>query len=226
MTNIVDAEVSTVVESYPVVGKPVTKGVYRLGAKRLLDISLILLALPFVLPICLFIGALIALEGYSPLYFQERIGKDGRRFTMWKFRTMVPDAKLRLAEYLDSNADARIEWARNQKLRNDPRCTRIGRALRRTSMDELPQLANVLMGDMSLVGPRPMMPEQQSLYPGASYYKLRPGITGYWQVSARNESEFVDRARYDDLYDQTMSLATDATLLARTVNAVLRRTGC
>ncbi len=205
--------------------RPARKGLYRGGLKRSFETVLILLAAPFVLPFSLLIAGLIALEGHSPFYRQERIGKDGRRFMMWKFRTMVPDAEQRLQDHLQASPKARIEWATTQKLKDDPRCTRFGRVLRRSSMDELPQLLNVLMGDMALVGPRPMMPEQQSLYPGASYYRLRPGITGFWQVSARNESEFVDRALYDDMYDDRLSLPTDVRLLAQTAGAVLRGTG-
>lgn len=206
-------------------GTPVSRGAYGAFFKRLSDVVLVLLAAPFVLPFGLLIAALVSMDGHSPFYRQERVGKDGRRFMMWKFRTMVPGADRRLAEYLDTDPQAKIEWARTQKLKRDPRCTRIGRALRRMSIDELPQLLNVLSGDMSLVGPRPMMPDQQSLYPGAAYYRLRPGITGFWQVSARNESEFVDRALYDDLYEQSMSLKIDVLLLARTLTVVVRGTG-
>lgn len=205
--------------------RPARSGLYRRGGKRLFETLLVLLSAPFVLPFCLLIAGLIRLEGGPAFYRQERVGRDGRRFQMWKFRTMVVDAESRLSAHLSGNPHARIEWARSQKLKDDPRCTRLGRILRRSSIDELPQLLNVLTGDMSLVGPRPMMPSQQSLYPGASYYRLRPGITGYWQVSARNESEFRDRAEYDDLYDETISLATDAMLLGRTGTAVLRGTG-
>ena len=186
---------------------------------------LVAVAAPFVLPFLLLISALIALDGHSPLFRQERVGKDGRRFTMWKFRTMVPDAEAKLESHLAQNPAARAEWNAKQKLAFDPRCTRVGRALRRTSLDELPQLLNVLAGDMSLIGPRPMMPCQQALYPGRSYYNLRPGMTGLWQVSERNASEFAGRAYYDDLYDMTLSAWTDLRILARTVVVVLRGTG-
>ena len=117
------------------------------------------------------------------------------------------------------------EWTSKQKLSNDPRITKFGRILRRTSADELPQLINVLTGDMSLVGPRPMMPSQQALYPGHAYYRLRPGLTGSWQVSERNASTFADRAKYDDSYEQDLSFGTDLGIIARTVGVVLRCTG-
>lgn len=224
-TNIVDADAQISGVRFDDDAQTASQGIYRGFLKRLLDVALVVLALPFVLPFCLLIAVLIAFEGGSPFYSQERIGRNGRRFRMWKFRSMVPDAEARLAEHLDSCAEARVEWARTQKLKNDPRITRIGSVIRSSSMDELPQLFNVLVGDMSLVGPRPMMVSQQELYPGHAYYRLRPGITGLWQVSARNESEFVDRARFDDMYEATLSLATDVSVLARTAGAVLRATG-
>jgi lipopolysaccharide/colanic/teichoic acid biosynthesis glycosyltransferase len=144
---------------------------------------------------------------------------------MWKLRSMVPDADAKLAAYLDSDASARREWDAYQKLTNDPRITPLGVMLRKSSLDELPQLWNVLKGDMSLVGPRPMMPEQRSMYVGDAYYKLRPGVTGLWQVSDRNATTFARRAEYDTDYERKLSLATDLMVLAATVGVVLRGTG-
>jgi lipopolysaccharide/colanic/teichoic acid biosynthesis glycosyltransferase len=144
---------------------------------------------------------------------------------MWKLRSMVVDADEQLAEYFRHNPSAREEWARHQKLRDDPRVTPYGRFLRRTSLDELPQLWNVLKGDMSLIGPRPMLPHQRALYHGESYYALRPGLSGYWQVSDRHGSEFVARVYYDELYDRDVSLATDTLLILRSVVAIFRGTG-
>ena len=123
------------------------------------------------------------------------------------------------------NPEARLEWNSTQKLKADPRITRLGRLLRKTSMDELPQLWNVLIGDMSLVGPRPMMPSQRSLYNGTAYYALRPGITGPWQVSERNEVEFSQRAEFDREYEENVSLLTDLRLLVATTQVVIRGTG-
>ena len=194
--------------------------------KRGIDLLLVLVCLPIVLPFILLLAAIIYASGISPFYVQERVGRDGRRFRMIKFRTMVPNADKVLEDYLRRNDAARIEWVTKQKLGNDPRCTPLGRALRSTSMDELPQIFNVLIGDMSLVGPRPMMPEQQALYPGQAYYRLRPGMTGSWQVSARNASEFADRAKFDDSYERQMSMMTDLGIIARTFGVVFRRTGC
>jgi lipopolysaccharide/colanic/teichoic acid biosynthesis glycosyltransferase len=201
-------------------------GIYRNGLKRFLDIVLILLATPLVLPVIVLLALIVALDGGHPFYQQARVGRGGRFYTMWKLRTMENNAESKLANHLATDSVARTEWAATQKLRSDPRITRLGAFLRRSSLDELPQLWNVLIGDMSLVGPRPMMPDQQDLYPGEAYYMLRPGITGPWQVSERNQSSFADRARFDTAYERELSLGTDLRLLVATVGAVLRGTGC
>ncbi len=201
------------------------RGPYVAGLKRALDLAVVLAAVPFLVPFFLVVGALIAVDGHNPFFRQERVGLNGRRFHMWKFRTMVPDAEALLKRHLAADPDARAEWDSNQKLKNDPRITKVGRILRRTSVDELPQLINVLTGEMSLVGPRPMMPSQQALYPGHAYYRLRPGLTGLWQVSERHTSTFAERAVYDDAYETQLCFATDAGILARTVGVVLRATG-
>lgn len=198
---------------------------YRGGGKRLLDIAFVLAALPFVLPLLGALLLLATLDGHSPLYRQVRVGRGGRLFRMLKIRTMVPDAEMRLAEILARDPQARREWTETQKLKCDPRVTAMGGFLRRSSLDELPQLWNVLAGEMSLVGPRPMLPEQQELYPGSAYYRLRPGLTGPWQVSERNEGCFSGRADYDTDYERTLSLRGDLSILMRTVTVVLRGTG-
>jgi exopolysaccharide production protein ExoY len=201
-------------------------GVYRSLFKRSADIFLVILSLPASVPLILLLAFLVAIDGGQPFYAQDRVGRGGRIFKFWKLRTMVPNAKAHLAEYLSTNAEAREEWELNQKLRNDPRITPIGRFLRKTSLDELPQLWNVLIGDMSLVGPRPMMPEQQRLYPGGAYYALRPGITGLWQVSDRNDCSFSQRADFDAEYYARLSLGMDIKILISTVAVVLNATGC
>jgi lipopolysaccharide/colanic/teichoic acid biosynthesis glycosyltransferase len=198
---------------------------YRRSGKRMLDVGLVMLVLPFVLPVMAILAFVVARDGRSPFYLQERIGRGGRIFTLWKLRTMVPDAKTRLALYLSSNEAARLEWDAYQKLTCDPRITRIGHFLRKSSLDELPQLLNVLKGDMSLVGPRPMMPEQRHLYPGQAYYTLLPGLTGLWQVSDRNASTFVERAEFDQTYEANLSLSTDLRVMLATLGVVLRGTG-
>ena len=199
---------------------------YRDAFKRGLDILLVLLfALPVLLIVGVF-GAIVARDGHSPFYFQKRLGRNGRKFYIWKLRSMVPEADRKLQAYLDQTPAARAEWDRTQKLRHDPRITPLGKLIRKTSIDELPQLWNVLRGDMSIVGPRPMMPCQQELYPGTAYYALRPGITGYWQVSVRNESSFAQRAGFDTAYLQQLSFVNDLRVLFKTVRVVLRGTGC
>ncbi|MGX0902392.1 exopolysaccharide production protein ExoY [Roseovarius sp. MBR-79] len=201
-------------------------GVYDRVVKRVFDIAIVLLLAPVALVIVGVFCPLIMLDGKSPFYTQPRVGRSGRLFRMWKLRSMVADADARLGAYLDANPERRREWDENQKLRDDPRITRVGRIIRKTSIDELPQLWNVLRGEMSMVGPRPMMPDQQAIYPGTAYYALRPGITGFWQTSVRNESSFADRARFDAQYFRDLSLGTDLMVMLRTVRVVLCGTGC
>lgn len=199
---------------------------YRDVGKRGLDLFLVLLMLPVWLPFVVLLAACVSLDGHSPFYSQKRVGRSGRLFTMWKLRTMVPDADRRLADYLESNPDAAKEWSHKQKLSHDPRITRLGRFLRRSSLDEFPQLFNVLIGDMSLVGPRPMMPQQVKLYNGQAYYRLRPGVTGFWQISDRNACSFASRATYDAQYLRSVSLRTDVSVIAATFQVMLKGTGC
>jgi lipopolysaccharide/colanic/teichoic acid biosynthesis glycosyltransferase len=201
-------------------------GFYARRGKRLLDLVLVILAAPVAVPLILVLAALVALEGGRPFYSQMRVGRGGAAFRMWKLRTMVQEADALLAGHLARDPEARREWDATQKLKRDPRITRMGRILRKTSLDELPQLWNVLNGTMSLVGPRPMMLSQRALYAsGFAYFRLRPGITGAWQVSDRNDSDFVDRVRHDDAYERGLSLAADLRILAATVRVVLRGTG-
>lgn len=202
-----------------------TAGPYQMGFKRLFDIAAILVSLPIILPVIAILALMVARDGGKPFYKQERVGLNGRIYTIWKMRSMVENADQLLAAYLETDPAAAEEWHTTQKLKNDPRITRVGRILRKCSLDELPQLWNVFIGDMSLVGPRPMMPEQQDLYPGLAYYTARPGITGIWQVSQRNETTFADRARFDTDYVANLSFVNDLRLLAATVRVVFRGTG-
>jgi lipopolysaccharide/colanic/teichoic acid biosynthesis glycosyltransferase len=164
-------------------------------------------------------------DGHSPFYWSARVGRYGREFGMLKLRSMVPDADARLAAYLASDPEAAAEWQSTQKLKADPRITAFGRMLRKTSLDELPQLWNVLRGDMSLVGPRPMMPDQRPIYPGKAYFALRPGVSGPWQVSDRNASTFARRADFDLEYHRTLTFTNDVKLILQTLAVVLRGTG-
>jgi lipopolysaccharide/colanic/teichoic acid biosynthesis glycosyltransferase len=201
------------------------QGIYRRFFKRGLDLALVILAAPLVLPVVLILALFVMRDGHAPFYWSERVGRQGRVFRMMKLRTMVHDADARLEAHLEADPEAAAEWASTQKLKCDPRITTSGRLLRKTSLDELPQLWNVFKGDMSLVGPRPMMPSQRKMYPGRAYYALRPGVTGPWQVSDRNETTFARRADYDLDYHRNLSFGNDLRLLGQTVAVVLRGTG-
>jgi len=202
------------------------RSIYANRLKRVLDICFVLISAPMALVLIAILSLLIMRDGKRPFYTQERVGRNGRVFRMLKLRSMVAHADARLQAHLDACPEARREWEVTQKLRHDPRITRIGRFIRKTSLDELPQLWNVLIGHMSIVGPRPMMPSQRALYPGNAYYAMRPGITGYWQISLRNESSFAERAQFDTDYFRDMSLLTDLRVMLCTVSVVIRGTGC
>lgn len=210
--------------SLPRRGAP--RGLYRNLFKRLIDVTLVLIAAPLVLPSLAILALIVARDGGNPFYLNRRVGQGGRIFYMVKLRSMVSGADALLEAHLANDPVAAAEWEHHQKLRNDPRITRFGAFLRKTSVDELPQLWNVLKGDMSLVGPRPMMPHQQPSYEGTAYYQLRPGLTGPWQVSDRHESAFTDRVGFDESYSASLSLLTDVKLILRTVAVVLKGTGC
>lgn len=227
-----DVQLTDILKSANVLYKEPTRvaepktGLYRGIFKHTIDTALIVISLPVILPVILALALLVALDGGKPFYSQKRVGKNGRIFRMWKIRSMVRDADDALETYLAADPQMRAEWDSKQKLLDDPRVTSIGRVLRKTSIDELPQLFNVLRGDMNLVGPRPMMVEQQPLYIGHDYYELRPGITGFWQISDRNNTSFADRAFYDARYNARVSLKTDVAILWSTIRVVLRGTGC
>ena len=223
MSHISDLNADAVASGYSV--EPAAGGVYTRLFKRWFDMALVLAAAPIVLPLILLIALFVRRDGGPAFYVQDRIGLDGRVFRIWKLRTMEVDADARLALHLAADPALHAEWAETQKLKNDPRITVVGRLLRKTSFDELPQLWNVFRGDMSLVGPRPMLPEQRALYPGRAYYRMRPGLTGLWQISDRNASSFAARAEFDSDYARRMSMPTDAMIILMTVWVVLRGTG-
>ncbi len=194
--------------------------------KRLLDIAGASLALIFCAPVMLLVYLPLCMMG-RPIFKQRRVGRGGKLFFCYKFRTMVHDADRVMAEHLRRNHAAREEWSRAYKLADDPRVTWFGRVLRRTSLDELPQLFNVLKGDMSLVGPRPIVPDEVRLYAGriGSYYKFRPGITGLWQTNGRNLVTYERRVALDTLYARKWTLGLDARILVKTVWVVLSGKG-
>lgn len=200
---------------------------HRLSAKRALDIFLLLLALGFVLPIIGFCALIASLDGGSPFFGHKRIGLNGREFRCWKIRSMVVDSQARLAAHLAAHPEARREWDATRKLTDDPRITRFGRFLRKSSLDELPQLFNVFLGQMSLVGPRPVPRDELAMY-GASqqaYLDLRPGITGLWQVNGRNSVSYGTRVALDREYRRTQSLKLDLMIIFKTGGVVLNRSG-
>lgn len=217
---------------FPVDSVPVSapRRIYASYGKRAFDLLVLVLAAPAVLPLVALIVVVVSLTGSRPFYSQQRVGQGGKIFRCWKVRTMVRDADAALLRILAENGDLAAEWAVNQKLSRDPRVTVIGRVLRKTSLDELPQLWNVLRGEMSLVGPRPFTPDQRVLYDtslggSAAYYMLRPGITGLWQVSCRNSGSFAERAHFDLDYARSLSFRGDLRIIFRTLLVVVRGTG-
>jgi exopolysaccharide production protein ExoY len=196
-------------------------------AKRVLDIlGAIVLGLVFS-PLMIVITLLMRRRGGEVIYRHRRVGRDGRMFECLKFRTMVPNADLVLRQLLESSPELRAEWVRDHKLRNDPRITRIGRFLRRTSLDELPQLWNVLRGEMSLVGPRPVVREELLRYGRnvRTYLAAKPGITGLWQVTGRNDTDYRRRVVLDTYYVRNQTLLLDLYILLKTTGVVLGGSG-
>ena len=193
------------------------------AAKRLFDLAVVIASLPLSLPIMIICGILVRISGPGPILFtQTRAGKNGRPFQMYKFRTMVANAEELKQKYMHLNE---MKWP-DFKITNDPRVTTIGRFLRRSSLDELPQLLNVLLGDMSIVGPRPtsfLRDTYQSWQ--TERLEVKPGITGLWQVSGRNLIKLDDRVRLDINYVRNQSLPQDVSICARTVTAVCRSEG-
>lgn len=201
---------------------------YTFFGKRAFDLVVSVMLLPGILAILAIVWLLKAREGSTFLFGQQRVGKNGVLFTCYKIQTMVDNADDVLAQLCAADPEVKAEWDKYQKLERDPRITRLGHLLRKTSIDELPQIFNVLKGDMSLVGPRPFMVEQQELYQNANgwtYYTVRPGITGEWQVNGRGATSFVARVAYDNRYYRRMSFRTDLRLIFGTVGAVLNMSG-
>ncbi len=198
------------------------------ASQRMLDLALAIPLLVLLSPILAMIALAVWINDGGPAFYgQMRIGRHGRSFRCWKFRSMVTDSDAVLAKVLEQSADARAEWARDHKLRIDPRITWVGRFLRSSSLDELPQLWNVLRGEMSMVGPRPIVVAEVGRY-GArfhDYCSCRPGITGLWQVSGRNDLSYRRRVAIDAVYARTAWVGLDIAILVRTIPAVLLRRG-
>ena len=196
--------------------------------KRALDILLVLLAIPILLPALLVVGLIVNLTSAGPVFFSHRrICRDGAFFSMWKFRTMCVNSSDVLEQYLSKYPEARAEWAMSHKLRYDPRITPVGLFLRRFSLDELPQVWNVLRGDMSLVGPRPIVAAEVEKYADCFefYCRVKPGVTGLWQVSGRSKLSYDERVALDRDYVQRWSLMADLKILGSTFKSVANRDG-
>lgn len=199
-----------------------------LWAKRCIDILGATLGLLLLAPMVLLLILLIRRDGGPALFAQRRIGQHGRPFDCLKFRSMAADAEARLSQILAENAELAGEWHTTRKLKNDPRVTNLGHVLRRTSLDEIPQLLNVLRGDMSLIGPRPVLQEELTVLYGHEaehYLAMRPGLSGLWQVSGRSASSYGDRVRLDVVYAKTRSIWLDLKILLKTPYAVLSQKG-
>ena len=197
-------------------------------AKRILDLSLCAVLAPAIAVICGAIALLIRLSETGPVFYgHRRIGKSGSEFHAWKFRTMAVDSGRILDEYLAKHPEARHEWEAIRKLKHDPRVTRVGNFLRKTSLDELPQFWNVIRGQMSLVGPRPIVQDEVKLYGDsfALYAQVPGGVTGLWQVSGRNNTTYEERVMLDEYYTRNWSIWLDLCILFQTIEAVLFRRG-
>jgi Undecaprenyl-phosphate galactose phosphotransferase WbaP len=195
--------------------------------KRIFDTCMAAVLLVLLSPLMICIGLMVRRDGGPAIFAHPRVGKNGKEFNCLKFRTMVVDAEHRLESMLQEYPELQSQWNSDRKLRHDPRVSRFGRILRKTSLDELPQLLNVLRGEMSLVGPRPVVRAELSRYRDdlGYYLMVRPGMTGLWQVSGRNDLDYDARVYLDSWYVKNWSLWQDQIILFKTVDVVLRRVG-
>ena len=200
---------------------------YRRAGKRAFDVFLAVLLLPLIAPLVAVLWFVTTRDGGSGFFGHRRVGRNGKVFRCWKLRTMVVDAEQKLREHIRNNPEAAAEWAKDHKLNDDPRITRLGRFLRKTSLDELPQIWNVLKGEMSFVGPRPVVRVELHKYGihRPVYLSMTPGITGLWQVSGRNDVTYSERVQLDVDYSNDLSLLTDLRLIAMTGLSVVGATG-
>lgn len=221
------ASLATIGAGYELAG---TKLPGALGGKpkRFFDISIAFIALLIFMPLMVVLAlAVWAHDGETPFFGHQRLGFKGGAFKCFKFRSMVPNASEALAAHLAVNPSARLEWSETQKLRSDPRITPLGHILRRTSLDELPQLINVIRGEMSLVGPRPIVSDEIEKYGQQfdQYCSCRPGLTGLWQVNGRGACSYEDRVCFDAEYVHAWSFALDLKIIMKTLLVVLARKG-
>lgn len=201
---------------------------FEYGCKRTFDFTMALILTLLLIPLLLVIATLVSGADGGPAFFrQARIGKGGKLFNCWKFRTMVCDAERAFTEFIEKNPAAAKEWQENRKLSVDPRITPVGLFLRKTSLDELPQLFNIMLGDMSFVGPRPIVVDEIPRY-GEAFshcFSVHPGLTGLWQVSGRSDCNYATRVALDSRYVSEWRLLLDVQILVRTIPAVLFQEG-
>lgn len=224
MTQNVDLKSKSIIKSRNLERKALSQDTLA----RILDISLILLAAPYIILVVVIIAMLILLDSGGPLFFgQTRIGRYGRKFQVYKFRTMLPNADQVLQASFDKSPALKAEWLATHKLKQDPRVTRLGTLLRKSSLDELPQIWNIFIGNMSLVGPRPIVDAEVEKYGKCFelYKQVRPGLTGLWQVSGRNNTTYKRRVELDEFYVRNRSLKLDLQILLKTVSVVLKGDG-
>lgn len=200
------------------------------GIKRLVDIIAGLVGTILLIPItiCIYIAKKILKEDDGPIFYDQlRIGKGGKHFKLYKYRSMVIGADKILEEYLAENEEARIEFEQNQKLKNDPRITKLGSFIRKTSLDEFPQFINILKGDMSLVGPRPIVDREVELFGDKmkTVHSVRPGLTGYWAANGRSDTSYEQRVEMEAYYAENFSLLLDIKIIFKTIKSVLRKEG-
>lgn len=200
------------------------------GIKRIVDIIVGLLGTIMLIPITavIYITKKVLKEDNGPIFYDQlRIGKDGKHFKLYKYRSMIVGADEILKEYLASNEEAKIEFEKNQKLRNDPRITKLGNFLRKTSLDEFPQFINILKGDMSLVGPRPIVDREVELFGDKMkiVHSVRPGLTGYWAANGRSDTSYEQRVEMEAYYAENFSLLLDIKIIFKTIKSVINKEG-
>ncbi len=216
------------IDLYGGTGKTYGSNKESASVKRVFDFALALIALIFLAPfIALFALFIWMQDGKAPIFGHNRYGKNGRVFRCYKLRSMVPDAKEQLAHILATDPAAKKEWDETQKLTNDPRITRLGKFIRATSIDELPQLWNIIRGDMAIVGPRPIVQNEIAKYGEwfGHYSSVRPGLTGLWQIKGRSDTTYEERIAFDVEYVQNQSFMNDLVIIIRTVPAILMSRG-
>ncbi|OKZ73917.1 MAG: hypothetical protein BHW00_06510 [Clostridium sp. 26_22] len=207
----------------------VRKVLYKV-VKRLIDILGGLVGCVLLVPItvAVYIARKILKEDDGPMFYEQlRLGKDGKHFKLYKYRSMIIGADEILKEYLANNEEARIEFEKNQKLRNDPRITKLGNFLRKTSLDEFPQFINILKGDMSLVGPRPIVDREVKLFGDKMeiVHSVRPGLTGYWAANGRSDTTYEQRVNMEAYYAENFSFSLDIKIILKTIKAVFEKEG-